>query len=142
MSPVCKAGRFVGELAAMQLVVLADNATFSLAASRMATFQSHSADRPLITSATIALPVEHLPQKLKVVGSSPSQARIYLLVCAYFGICGWNGIRGSSNEAQPYMFVRGYTHIILGMFLGILPINKKFVIRDVGNIIKNLCFQF
>ena len=74
-----KAGRFVGKASCYAVVVLADNATITLAVNRMVAFRTQSANRPLnwLSLATLALPVEHLPHNFVVVWSSPTRDRIF-----------------------------------------------------------------
>ena len=64
-----KAGRFVGKASCYAVVVLADNATITLAVNRMVAFRTQSANRPLnwLSLATLAIPVAHLPHNFVVV---------------------------------------------------------------------------
>ena len=69
LSSETKAPLFVGKASCYGVVVLADNATITLAVNRMVAFRTQSANRPLnwLSLATLALPVEHLPHNFLVV---------------------------------------------------------------------------
>ena len=58
------------------VVVLADNATFSLAVNRMVAFRTESANQPHNSVKVISQLVEHQALKLEVVVSNPTRDNI------------------------------------------------------------------
>ena len=71
-------GRFADKAGCYAVIVIADNAKFSLAVNRMTAFcpQSPKWSHSLDSSAALVQLVEHLPLNIKVMGSSPTWYKI------------------------------------------------------------------
>ena len=88
----CKAGRLVGLAGCYAVIALADNATFLLAVNRIAAFRQHSAIMHPFTMTSRGAVGRVSAPKSCGRGFESHLGRVFLCVCANFGIHGRHGI--------------------------------------------------